>query len=194
MNRLDNQQCSRLQCPIIMKLKVVIHMKLLNICAVISVMVLLLAVSASAQTSKVGFVNPQRIINESKIGRIAQDDLARLGKEKDRRVRMALESVENLKGQLQNGGLSVTAQQGTEKGLRIAVRGYEQIVERSNLEIQGEERRLIQFVMRRADSLLRSIAKEMGFTMILTDPEIIGFVDQSMDITDRVIRELNGMI
>lgn len=169
-------------------------MKLLNICAVISVMVLLLAVSASAQTSKVGFVNPQRIINESKIGRIAQDDLARLGKEKDRRVRMALESVENLKGQLQNGGLSVTAQQGTEKGLRIAVRGYEQIVERSNLEIQGEERRLIQFVMRRADSLLRSIAKEMGFTMILTDPEIIGFVDQSMDITDRVIRELNGMI
>jgi len=169
-------------------------MKLLKICSAASLMVLLLVVTASAKTSKVGFVNPQRIINESKIGRIAQDDLARLGKEKDRRVRLALESVERLKSQLQNGALSVTAQQSTEKGLRIAVRDYEQIVESSNFEIQGEERRLIQFVMRRADSILRSIAEEMGFTMILTDPEIIGFVDKSMDITDRVIRELNGMM
>ena len=30
--------------------------------------------------------------------------------------------------------------------------------------------------------------------MILTDPEIIGYVSHSMDITDRVITELNSMI
>lgn len=149
---------------------------------------------AFAQESKVGFVNPQRIINESKIGRIAQEDLARLGKEKDRRVRESLEVVERFKNALQNGTLSVTEQQSQEKGLRIAVRDYEQLVESSNLEIQGEERRLIQFVMRRADSILRAIAQEMSFTMILTDPEIIGYVDDSMDITDRVISELNAVI
>ncbi len=67
-------------------------------------------------------------------------------------------------------------------------------MEQSNLDIQGEERRLIQFVMRRADSILRRIAEEMGFTMILTDPEIMGYVAPSVDITDRVIRELNGMM
>ena len=48
--------------------------------------------------------------------------------------------------------------------------------------------------MRRADSILRRIAEERGFTMILTDPEIIGYVAHSMDITDRVILELNSMI
>ncbi len=174
--------------------KVVIPMKVLKICLALILMALLCATMASAQTSKVGFVNPQRIINESRIGQIAQDDLARLGKEKDRRVRQALESVEILKSELQNGTLSVTEQQSKEKGLRIAAREYEQLVESSNLEIQGEERRLIQFVMRRADSILRSIAEEMRFTMILTDPEIIGYVNKNMDITDRVIRELNGMM
>lgn len=169
-------------------------MKLLKITVLGVVVVLLGSAAAMAHMSKVGFVNPQRIISESRIGRIAQEDLARLGKEKDRRVREALEVVESYKRKLEKGTLSVTEEQSLEKSMRIAIRDYEQMVETSNLDIQGEERRLIQFVMRRADSILRRIAEEMGFSMILTDPEIIGYVDDSMDITDRVIRELNSMI
>ncbi|MCJ2164245.1 MULTISPECIES: OmpH family outer membrane protein [unclassified Pseudodesulfovibrio] len=153
----------------------------------------LCAATASAQSSKVGFVNPQRIINESKMGRIAQEDLSRLGKEKDRRVRESLSLVEKLQESLKEKALSVTEQQSRESGLRAAVRDYERLVENSNLEIQSEERRLIQFVMQRADSTLKAIAQEMGFTLILTDPEIIGYVDSSVDITDRVINELDSM-
>jgi len=169
-------------------------MKILKISLAMFGIFLLLGGTALAQTSKVGFVNPQRIINESKIGRIAQEDLARLGKEKDRRVREALAVVESLQEGLKAQTMSVTEQQSKEEEMRLAVRDYERLVKNSNMEIQSEERRLIQFVMRRADSLLRAIAKEMGFTMILTDPEIIGFVADSMDITDRVIRELNSMM
>ncbi|WP_207259795.1 OmpH family outer membrane protein [Desulfovibrio sp. Huiquan2017] len=160
------------------------------LCAVL----LLPAVPSLAQVSKVGFVNPQRIINESKIGKIAQEDLAGLGKEKDRRVRLALDKVNKLQAGLKEDALSVSEQQSRETGLRQAVRDYEQLVKNSNQEIQDEERSLIRFVMRRADSILKEIARERGFTMILTDPEIIGFVDSNMDITDRVIRELNSMI
>ena len=156
--------------------------------------VLIAAAPAFAQDSKVGFVNPQRIINESKIGKIAQEDLARLGKEKDRRVRDALSKVNKLQEGLKEDALSVSEQQSRENELRLAVRAYEDLVQNSNQEIQGEERRLIQFVMRRADSILKAIAQERGFTMILTDPEIIGYVDNSMDITDRVIHELNSMM
>lgn len=166
-------------------------MKPLKITIICMTLLLAFAAAAWAHGSKVGFVNPQRIINESKIGRIAQEDLARLGREKDRRVREALDEVERYKNELQQGKLSVTEEQSIEQALRMAVRNYEQLVEKSNIDIQSEERRLIQFVMRRADAILRAIAQEMGFTMILTDPEIIGYVDYSMDITDRVIRELN---
>ena len=168
-------------------------MKILRILSM-AALAALLAATASAQMSKVGFVNPQRIINESKIGRIAQEDLARLGKEKDRRVRDALSVVERIQETLKKETLSVTEQQNSEERLRAAVRDYEKLVESSNIEIQGEERRLIQFVMRRADSFLQAIAKEMGFTMILTDPEIVGYVHGSMDITDRVISELNSSL
>jgi len=159
----------------------------------LSAVLLLLATPVLAQSSKVGFVNPQRIINESKIGKIAQEDLARLGKEKDRRVRKTLDRVNRLQEGLKEDALSVSEQQSRETELRTTVRDYEQLVQNSNQEIQNEERKLIRFVMRRADSILKGIAKERGFTMILTDPEIIGYVDGSMDITDRVILELNSM-
>jgi outer membrane protein len=159
----------------------------------LSAVLLLSAVPALAQASKVGFVNPQRIINESKIGKIAQEDLARLGKEKDRRVRQAMDKVNKVQDSLKEDALSVSEQQSRETELRQAARDYEQLVQNSNQEIQKEERQLIRFVMRRADSILKGIAREQGFTMILTDPEIIGYVDSSMDITDRVIKELNSM-
>jgi outer membrane protein len=168
-------------------------MKRFSLSLLLSGVLLLLAVPALAQASKVGFVNPQRIINESKIGKIAQEDLARLGKEKDRRVRQALDKVNRLQEGLKEDALSVSEQQSRETELRTTVRDYEQLVQNSNQEIQNEDRKLIRFVMRRADSILKAIARERGFTMILTDPEIIGFVDGSMDITDRVIHELNSM-
>ncbi|NDV19365.1 OmpH family outer membrane protein [Pseudodesulfovibrio sp. JC047] len=167
-------------------------MKILKVFVAVLGLSLLVCGAALAQTSKVGFVNPQRIINESKIGRIAQEDLARLGREKDRRVRDALAVVESLQDKLKAEAVSMAQQQSMEEAMRLAVRDYERLVKNSNLEIQSEERRLIQFVMRRADSFLRTVAAEMGFTMILTDPEIIGYVADSMDLTDRVIRELNA--
>jgi len=168
-------------------------MKLFKICLFLFSIFLIVPIAA-AQSSKVGFVNPQRIISESRIGQIAQEDLAHLGKEKDRRVREALHDVEVLKKKLESDTLSVAEQQSLEQSLRLSARSYEQIVEMSNTDIQAEERHLIRFIMHRADSLLQAIAQEGGFTMILTDPEVIGYVDNSMDITDRVIRELNSML
>ncbi|BCS87668.1 OmpH family outer membrane protein [Pseudodesulfovibrio sediminis] len=169
-------------------------MKILKVFLFLSCTLLLVSVSAFAQQSKVGFVNPQRIINESKLGRVAQEDLARLGKEKDRRVQAALAEVEALQEQVKDERLSLAEQEVKEQALHFAVQNYEKLVKSSNVIIQAEERRLIKFVMRRADSILKSIARQMGFTMILTDPEIIGYVDGSMDITDQVISQLNAMI
>ncbi|MEF2231780.1 MAG: OmpH family outer membrane protein, partial [Pseudodesulfovibrio sp.] len=133
-------------------------MKLLKIFLCICLLCPLGAVASHAQESRVGFVNPQRIINESKIGRIAQEDLARLGREKDRRVGELLAQVEAVKAELEKGKLSMTQQQLREKELRLKARDYEELVQHSNLDIQGEERRLIQFIMRRADFILRRIA------------------------------------
>jgi len=167
-------------------------MKLLNICIILAV--LACAGSAAAQASKVGFVNPQRVIMESRIGRIAQDDLSRLGEVKDKRIREVRAKAEEIQAKLSVSVLSTTEQTSLEESLRLTAREYDQLVSNSTQDLQGEERRLVKFIMRRADAILKRLAAEMGFTLILTDPEAIGYVDPSVDITDRVIRELDAMM
>lgn len=168
-------------------------MKLLNIFMLLAALTLA-AGSAAAQASKVGFVNPQRVIMESRIGRVAQEDLSRFGEIKDRQIRDARAKAEEIQAQLSVGVLSVSEQASLEQSLRIAAREYDQLVSNSTQDLQNEERRLVKFIMRRADTILRRLAAEMGFTLILTDPEAIGYVDASVDITDRVIRELDAMM
>lgn len=167
-------------------------MKILKISLFVLVLTLA-AGTAMAQTSKVGFINPQRVVLESRIGKSAQADLARLGEEKDRIIQIKRKQVEDMRIAFEAGAYSATEATSREKNLRIAIREFDQLVENSTSDLQGEERRLIKFVMRRADIVLRRLAQEQGFTMILTDPEAIGYVADSMDLTDRVIRELDAM-
>ena len=46
--------------------------------------------------------------------------------------------------------------------------------------------------MKRADAIMRTIADQRGFTIVLTDPEAIGYVDPAVDITDEVIKALDS--
>lgn len=140
---------------------------------------------------KVGFVNPQRLIDESKIGQAAQQDLAKLGKEKDRQIRESAKSINELKARLADTTLSESEQRMLESKLQALYEQHDKLIQKSNEDIQIEEARLIQFIMKRADASLKDIAKGKGFSLVITDPDIIGYIDDSADLTDLVIQDLN---
>ena len=151
------------------------------------------APALAAQDSRVGFVNPQRVINESGIGRVAQADLGRLGREKDRIIRESASTINQLKKDLAGNAMSAGERQLKQDALEVQYRKHDQLVDFSNEEIKAEEAKLIQFIMEKADDILKSIARKGGYTMILTDPNIIGYIDDSVDLTDQVIRRLDAL-
>lgn len=140
---------------------------------------------------KVGFVNPQRILNESSLGKTAQADLARLGQEKDRQIRESARIINEYKGKLGGSGLSGSEQRVLDAKLQAQYEKHDRLVNASNEDIRLEEARLIHFVMQHADKSLRAVAQKHGFSMIITDPDVIGYVAPSMDVTDEVIQDLN---
>lgn len=152
---------------------------------------LVLAPGSALAEQKVGFVNPQRLIDESKIGKTAQQDLAKLGQEKDRQIRESAKSINELKARLADTTLSEAEQNTLESKLQILYEQHDRLIKKSNEDIQLEEARLIQFIMKRADGSLREIAKQRGFSLVITDPDIIGYIDDSADLTDLVIQDLN---
>lgn len=141
--------------------------------------------------ARVGFINPQRIVNESSIGKIAQEDLANLGKIKDRRIRASAERIKGLRDEIDKGLLSSSQQRAQEDSIKAGIARHEILIDQSNHSIREQENHLIQFVMRKADFILRRLALQGGFSLVLTDPSAIGFIAPEVDLTDRVIEALN---
>lgn len=160
--------------------------------AVLLGLALLIASVPALAEEKIGFVNPQRILDESRLGKTAQADLARLGQEKDRQIRDSARAINEYKGKLGGSGLSGSDQRVLDAKLQAQYEKHDRLVNESNEDIRLEEARLIHFVMQHADESLRAVAKKHGFSMILTDPDVIGYIDPSVDVTDEVIQDLNS--
>lgn len=158
--------------------------------ALVALLLVFAAVPALAE-QKIGFVNPQRLIDESDIGKTAQKDLAKLGAEKDRLIRDSAKRINDLKRKLADSMLSASQRGELEGTLQSMYDQHDRLIQKSNEDIQYEEAKLIQFIMKRADKSLKDVAKSGGFTMVITDPDIIGYIDPSMDLTNEVIADLN---
>ncbi|MDP3428673.1 MAG: OmpH family outer membrane protein [Humidesulfovibrio sp.] len=153
---------------------------------------LLAPLSARAE-QKVGFVNPQRVVNETRLGQTAKVDLARYVAEKDRLARDSAAQLVHLRKEAEAPGLAAQDRGKREDLLRRKAAQHEQLLSENARDIKAEEARLLQYVMRRAEAVLEDLGKKGGYAIIFTDPAAVGYVDKaSVDLTERVARELDG--
>ncbi len=152
---------------------------------------LVFPVSSAIAQNKVGFVNTQRLLEETAVGKTAQDDLSRLGKEKDRLISKSAKRINDLKQQLSRPGASQVQSKTIEDKLKKLYSEHDELVKKSNESLRYEEARLIQFILRHADKSLRKVAIELGFSMVLTDPNVVGYIADSADLTGLIIKEMN---
>lgn len=153
----------------------------------------LLAPLPALAEQKIGFVNPQRVVNETRLGQMAKADLARYVAEKDRLAKESAAQVATLRKEAEGPGLSASDRARREDLLRRKAAQHEQLLAENARDIKAEETRLLQYVMRRAEAVLEELGKKGGYAIIFTDPAAVGYVDKaSVDLTERVARELDG--
>jgi outer membrane protein len=158
-----------------------------------ALLLLVLAPGLAQAQQKIGFVNPQRVVNETRIGQMAKADLARYVAEKDRVARESAAQVASLRRDAEAQGLAPAERARREELYRRKASLHETLVQENARDIKAEEAKLLQYVMRRADAVLEDIGKKGGYAIIITDPAAVGYVDKaSVDLTDRVARELDS--
>lgn len=157
------------------------------------VLALLFSPGVAQAQQKIGFVNPQRVVNETRIGQMAKSDLARYVADKDRMARESAAQVAALKREAEAPGLSASERAKRDEVYRRKASLHETLVQENARDIKAEEAKLLQYVMRRAEAVLEDIGKKGGYAIIITDPAAVGYVDKaSVDLTDRVARELDA--
>jgi outer membrane protein len=150
------------------------------------------APAAALAETKVGFINVMRLVEESEVGRLARDDIAALRAQKEKSIQESMRDIEALEKKVnETFDMDTAARKRLTDELQAKYRYHQKLVTSANEMIQREDVQLYNLVMEHADKALRKVARDLGYTLIVKDLEAVGYVDPAVDITDKVLQELN---
>jgi len=157
----------------------------------VAAMVLIYVPSCLAQ--QVGYINLQRLVSESKMGQSAKADIQKLRKAKEDDLAKKLKDINAKKDALNKDWekLSPRDQRNRRADLKRDYEEYQRLVNEAKEDILREDREVVAIILQKADDVLKKVAKRKKFTIILKDPNAIGYLDKKVDITDDVLKELN---
>jgi len=147
----------------------------------------------SYAADKVGYINLQRLVNESKMGKAARKEMQELRKKKEAVVAKKLSEINELRKLLNEKRDKMEPRERRDKleDLQRKYKDYQRLVEDVKEDIQREDRELVAIILQKADGVLKKVAKKKKYTIILKDPNAVGYLDPSVDITDAVVKALH---
>ena len=149
--------------------------------------------AAEAVEGKVGYINLNRLVRESNMGQKAHADLLRMRENKEKEIERQGQILKGLREELNKRGDEMGDSEKKEKTelLQKVYRDYQRLVADAKEDIAREDRDLVATILKAADSILKDVAKARKFSIILKDPNVIGYLDPQVDITDEILKQLN---
>jgi len=141
----------------------------------------------------VGYVNLQRLVNDSRMGRAARSEIQKIRREKEVLLAAKLREVNELQELVNSTWDKMSPREKQEKQLELQKvnKAYHRLVSDVKEEIEREDRDLVSIILQKAETALEEVAKRMNYTIILKDASALGYLSPSVDLTDDVIRLLD---
>lgn len=149
---------------------------------------------AMANDCCVGFMNLELIIAESTMGKQAG---AQFKKERDERqvnLEALYENVKRLKSYIETRAslLNDTELAAKQEEFNKAVADFQKARNDSEAEFKSKNGALIKSILEKIEPILKKVAEERGFLMVVKDPTVIGYIHPSMDISSEVMKRLDA--
>jgi outer membrane protein len=151
--------------------------------------------AAGAPPTKVGFIDLQRTLSETKVGKTAK---AKLESQKTDKQKLVNEKKEALKKEAdeldkQRVVLKPDAVAKREKELQDQYVQLQQLFVQLQQDLAKQEAQLTRDIFGKASAIIESIAKRDGYTIIVEKNEgAVLWADRSFDITDEVDKRLDA--
>jgi outer membrane protein len=153
------------------------------------------AAGPTAPTTKVGYVDLQRTLEKTKVGRAEAQALEKekgtRQKDLDKKKTDLDAAVEEFKKQAPVLKADVKRQRQAE--LEEQAYKYQELFMQSQQELLAMERKATQKVFKKAAKVIEGVAKRDGFTMVIEKNEgAVLWADNAFDITDEVNKRLDA--
>ena len=169
-------------------------MKLMKWSAIGAIIGMLIVSGAWAADGKIGVIDFQRVLKESKGGRAAKAEIEKKGKAYEASLKSQGEELEKLKKKLEAESMVMSKEmrETKERDFRIKVGDFKALQKKYAGEFKEFETDIIQRVQKEVFGLVEKIGKKGGYLMILEKSAILYYVD-AIDITDEMIKQYDAI-
>jgi outer membrane protein len=133
---------------------------------------------------KVGFVDIQAVITQSKEGQAARNKVAAEAAEKQKEISAKEAEIKQMDAELQKQApiLSDAAKKDREEEIRRKLRDLKRLTEDSNRDLAKRESELLSDLLRDVTAVIREYGKQKGYTLIVEKGQ--GGVIYGSDVAD----------
>jgi len=152
-----------------------------------------------AEEPKVGVVEPQKVLEKTRSGQKVKDSLADYVKTRQRLLDSEADDIKAMEEDLVKQGavLSAAAKQEKEEALRQRIAVYQRRVQELEGEVQAKKNEMLGEFTKTLEQVVRQIAEREKISLVMEKGDngfgaLVIFNHPSVDLTDRVIKELDG--
>jgi outer membrane protein len=143
--------------------------------------------------TKIGIINSQRLISESKIGKAISGKLEKLGKDKQKKVQEMQAFIKKLEKELASPALNSATIEKKSMDLQNKKTEFKRFVEDAQKEMQIFNQREMKTLQAKILPLINELGKSKGYTLII-DINVRVYHDPSIDVTDDLIRMMDSKL
>lgn len=137
---------------------------------------------------KMAYINAAKVFDGYYKTKEADEKLGKKGKEKNAERDKLVKEINKLKDEVQL--LSKEAKEEKQSELNEKMRGLQDFDRETKLNLRRERDDVVKQIFKEIDEGIKEYGKKKGYDIIF-DSRILLYMDESMDVTNDVIKELN---
>jgi outer membrane protein len=147
----------------------------------------------AADIAKIGVANLQRVLETSNPGKSAQEEIKQQKDKMEQELKQKGGEIEELRKQLERDSMVMSKEKREEKEreVRIKLNDFKSLQKRYRTQLQNLEKKLVNELLKNVSNLVEEIGKKEGYLLIINNTGVM-YSPGSIDITDRLIKELNA--
>lgn len=145
-----------------------------------------------ADVAKIGIVDFQKVLTESKAGKAVQAEIQKKGREMESSLKELGQEIESLNKQLNRDAMVMSKEKREEKQRELEIKKYDfqSMQQKYRSKFREMENKMVEKLQKEIFDIAETIGKREGYLLIIEKTAAI-YYPSTIDITDKVIKAYN---
>jgi outer membrane protein len=150
----------------------------------------------SDETGKVAVMNQQMVVEQSKAGKRALEELKAFSATRQKIINADDVELKELQQAIQDGKLSDSAKQEKQSQFQAKLDAYQRRLADFNREIQQKQREMVAEYMKKVEAAAQAVGEKNGYVAVIDKGseamlKIVLYHQPALDVTDQVVKEFD---